>query len=262
MPLPSPRRPTCSHFYKYSKPDHLEWLKPIILEHTLYLPNRTELNDDIDCLPKLSLQSEDEMILFILQRFVKADPLITLAKLEEHERILRYNIGQNGTAAYHPSLVSSFDEQLATFRVYSMTKHHDKMNFWAHYAALHSGYCLEFLNQGPLFENAKEVSYLPPEQMSIPITDPSILNGDFFFCKTLDWSNEEEVRLVTHRNQGPTVKMNDRCWLSRIILGKDMADAHRKQIRNWAKQREPELMVVDAYLDLVARAIKIRDQFA
>jgi hypothetical protein len=259
MPLPSPQRPTCSHLYKYSRPDHLDWLKPIILEHTLYLPDRTELNDPIDSLPKLSLQSEDEMILFILQRFVRADPTISLAKLDEHERILRFNIGRHGTAAYHPNLVKSFDDQLTTFKVYSMTKHYDKMNLWAHYGSYHRGYCLEFLNQGPLFESAKEVNYLPPEQMSIPITDPSIFNGDFFFCKTLDWSNEEEVRLVAHRGQGPTVKMNDPHWLNRIILGKDMADDNRQQIREWAKQREPQLTVVEVYLDPVSRAIKIRD---
>jgi len=89
----------CHHLYKYSGPDHLDWLKQIIVEHTLYLPNRTELNDPIDSLPKLSLQAEDEMISFILQRFVRADPAISLAKLEEHERILRFNIDRNGTAA-------------------------------------------------------------------------------------------------------------------------------------------------------------------
>lgn len=259
MPLPSPLRPTCSHLYKYSKPDHLEWLKPIILEHTLYLPDRTELNDPIDSLPKLSLQSEDEMILFILQRLVRADRTISIAKLDEHERILRFNIGRNGTAAYHPNLVKSFDGQLATYKVYSMTKRFNKMNMWSHYGGNHRGYCLEFLNQGPLFDTVKEVNYLPPEQMSILITDPSIFNGDFFFCKTLDWSNEEEVRLVATRSQGPTVRMNDPRWLHRIILGKDMSADNRKQVREWAKQREPKLTVAEVDLDPVSRTLKIRE---
>jgi hypothetical protein len=217
------------------------------------------LNDDIDCLPKLSLQSEDEMVLFVLQKMVKANPVITVAKLEEHENILRFNIGRNGTATYHPSLVQSFDEQLSEFRVYSMTKRYNRMNLWVHYAGDHRGYCLEFLNQGPLFESAKEVSYLPSDKMSIPITDPSILNGDFFFCKTIDWSNEEEVRIVAHRRQTPTVKMNDPRWLNRIILGKDMAKDHRMQIQEWAELRDPKLVVANAYLDPVDRAIKLRN---
>jgi hypothetical protein len=94
--------------------------------------------------------------------------------------------------------------------------------------------------------------------MSILITDPSIFNGDFFFCKTLDWSNEEEVRLVAHRGQGPRVKMSDARWLNRIILGKEMQDSHRQQIREWAEQREPQLTVAEAHLDPVSRTIKLK----
>jgi hypothetical protein len=48
--------------------------------------------------------------------------------------------------------------------------------------------------------------------------------------------------------------------LTRIILGKEMSEEHRKQIREWAKQREPELTFVDAYYDATHRAIKLRER--
>jgi hypothetical protein len=259
MSLPKSSRPTVPYLYKYSNPDHLEWLKPIILEHELYLPTRAQLNDDFDSLPKLTLQSADEMILFILQRKVMADPTVPFEVLDGDEKILRFNIGKHGTAAYQPGLVESIDKQLDEFRIYSMTKHYDKMSLWAYYASNHTGYCLEFLNEGPLFEHAREVSYLAREDMDILITDPAIKNGDFFFCKTLEWRNEEEVRLVLPRNKGFKVKMNDRRWLNRIILGKDMKDEHRELIKGWAKQRQPELPVVRTYIDRVERAIIIRE---
>ena len=131
------------------------------------------------------------------------------------------------------------------------------MNLWAQYAAQHRGYCLEFANEGPLFKHAKEVSYLNPAEMEILITDPSIKNGDFFFCKTRDWSNEEEVRLVLPRDKGGKVKIDPR-WLTRLILGKDMSEADQKSIREWAKQRQPELDVVSAYYDPVNRAIRLK----
>jgi hypothetical protein len=258
MALPKPRRPTCPYFYKYGRPD-LQWLKPIVLEHVLYLPTRAELNDDFDCLPKLAVQSEDEMISFILQRLVKANPSLTLEFLADQEKILRFNIGKHGPRAYHPGLVEAFDKQLDEFRIYSMTKYYDKMSFWAHYAANHSGYCLEFANDGPLFENAKEVNYLAREDMDILITDPGITSGAFFFCKILEWSHEEEVRLVLPRGKGSTVRMNDPRWLRRLILGKDMAEDHKKLIREWTQQREPELPVVSAYSDRVERVIKLRE---
>jgi hypothetical protein len=131
------------------------------------------------------------------------------------------------------------------------------MNLWAQYAAQHHGYCLEFANEGPLFEKAKEVSYLDSARMEILITDPSIKNGDFFFCKTLDWANEEEVRLVLPRGKGSKVKF-DPHWLKRLILGKDMSEADQSSIREWAAEREPELTVVNAYLDPVSRSLKLR----
>jgi hypothetical protein len=46
MTLPMPQKSTASHFYKYSSPTNLGWLKDILHQHEIYLPNLTELNDD------------------------------------------------------------------------------------------------------------------------------------------------------------------------------------------------------------------------
>ena len=46
--------------------------------------------------------------------------------------------------------------ELEGYRIYSLSKRYDNLNLWAKYAADHSGYCLEFANEGPLFEHAKE----------------------------------------------------------------------------------------------------------
>ena len=260
MTLPQPRKATASHFYKYSSPDHLERLKGILLEHELYLPNLTELNDDNDGLPRLAMQSEDEMVSFIFRQFVENNPTMSLEELQKHELIIRFNVRWHGPAALHPNLVQSLDAQFKDFRVYSMTKRYDLMNLWALYAANHRGYCLEFENVGDLFEHAKDVNYLDSDQMEISITDPALRGGYFLFCKTRNWSNEDEVRLVLARNDGRSkVKFNPR-WLTRIILGKDMSEDHKKQIREWAKQREPELTIVTAYYDAAQRAIRIREQ--
>jgi hypothetical protein len=69
------------------------------------------------------------------------------------------------------------------------------MTFWAHYAANHTGYCLEFANGGPLFENAKEVNYLVRETMDILITDPGIGRGDFSFAKPLNGATKKRSGL-------------------------------------------------------------------
>jgi hypothetical protein len=254
--IPAPTKATCSHFYKYSSAEHLEWLKVIILEHELYLPTLNQLNDPADGLPKLAIQSEHEMVSFFYGQFIRLHPELTRDEREREAQIIRFNVRRYTPAGLQPEVVQALDRELQEYRIYSLTKRYDNMNLWAQYAARHRGYCLEFANEGPLFEYAKEVVYLDPEQMEILITDPGIKNGDFFFCKTRDWSNEEEVRLVLPRDKGSKVKIDPR-WFTRLILGKDMSEAHQKSIQEWAKQRQPELAVVSAYYDPVHRAIRL-----
>ena len=47
---------------------------------------------------------------------------------------------------------------------------------------------------------------------------------------------------------GSKVKIEPQ-WLARLILGKDMWPDHQKQIREWAKLRQPELAIVQASFD-------------
>jgi hypothetical protein len=259
MTLPIPQKSTASYFYKYSSSDHLEWLRVILLEHKLYLPDLTQLNDDNDGLPKLAMQSEGEMVSFVYGQFVKNNPHMESEELRRHEAIIRFNIHAHGPQALHPSLVKSLDSQFKDFKIYSMSKRYDMPHMWALYADNHRGYCLEFANVPPLFDQAREVSYLPSDDMLIAVTDPDLREGRFLFCKTLDWSNEEEVRLVRART-GSNIVIIDPRWLTRIILGRKMADVHNKQIREWAKERVPQLSVATAFYDAINRAIRIEPE--
>jgi hypothetical protein len=157
----------------------------------------------------------------IYGQFIKNNPTMSLEELQKNELIIRFNVRKHGPAALHPHLVRSLDTQLKGFRVYSMTKRWDMSNLWALYAANHRGYCLEFENVGELFEHAKDVSYLDSDQMEISIDDPALRHGYFLFCKTRDWSNEDEVRLVLARNDGRSKVRFTPSSLTRIILGKE-----------------------------------------
>jgi hypothetical protein len=106
-----------------------------------------------------------------------------------------------------------------------------------------------------LFEYTKEVTYR--DSMQMDVTNPEHRNGYWFFCKRQEWSNEEEVRLVLQRGKGSKVKI-DPDWLTRVILGKDMADGNRTLIREWATLRKPSLIVAEAYYDGLHQTIRLR----
>jgi hypothetical protein len=75
--------------------------------------------------------------------------------------------------------------------------------------------------------------------------------------KRREWSNEEEVRLIGVRGSGPQVKIEPQ-WLTRIILSKNMSPENQKQVREWAKQRDPGLLVVNAYFDELHQEIRLK----
>ena len=141
------------------------------------------------------------------------------------------------------------------YRVYSLSKRYDNLSLWAKYAGNHSGYCLEFNNEGPLFGSAREVTYCD-ELGQLDVTNREALNGWWLFSKTREWSGEEEVRLLGSPGAPSKVQIDPR-WLNRIILGWKMPELQRAQIREWARERNPKLAVVSAHYDAIERVLKL-----
>lgn len=255
--IPAPRKATGSHFYRYSRlqsGENLEWLKTILLKHELYLPSLTELNDPSDGRPKLASLSIPQLVSFLQDDWCKRHPNATDAEKEESKQVLLYNLPRFGNGWCIEKLSQSLNEQLKGYRIYSMSKRYDNLSMWAKYGDNHSGYCLEFVNEGPLFDHALEVIYTDAIEMDV--TNPEQRSGYWFYCKNPDWNNEDEVRLILPRNQGTKVKIEPQ-WLARIILGWHMSEKHQHFIRKWARQRVPVLTVVNARYDELGQRLKL-----
>ena len=254
MQIPGPTHPTCSHLYRYQSL-HLERIKTIILEHELSLPSVNQLNDPVDCRPKLAQLTVEEMETFMLNGYVLSHPWESLDELAKQVAIIRFNVQKHGLEWCMRESSKVLNEQLETIRVYSLTKRFDNLNMWAKYAADHTGYCLEFANEGPLFGNSIEVIY--GECDAFHLLDPQQRTPRFLIYKSPDWSNEQEVRLLRERGSKPMVTIDPR-WLTRLILGKDMTVENENIIRSWAKQRVPELSIVRAYFDELHQKLLLR----
>jgi hypothetical protein len=189
-----------------------------------------------------------------------AIPYLALDLLQEHELRIRTDIQTRGLHWFQQELSKILNSQMEQFRVYSLSKRFDNLSLWAKYAADHSGYCLEFANEGPLFaEHVMEVVY--GEYAPFDVNDSKNRSAGFLVSKRQEWSNEEEVRLICARGFGPLVKIEPQ-WLTRIILGKNMSPQNQKQIREWAKKRHPELLVVNAYYDELHQEIRLKNAAA
>lgn len=255
MSVPIPVKATGSHFYRYSSSEHLEWLEPIILKHELYLPSLNELNDPADGRPKLAPMSYDELARFLIGGIVERNPALPLARLEHEAAVMHFNVRLHGTEVLRGQMSELLNAELEGYRIYSMSKRPDNLALWAKYAGNHSGYCLEFKNEGPLFACATEVTY--GDVVEMDVANREHRNGYWFFSKRPEWRNEEEIRMVLQRGKGSKVKIEPH-WLTRIILGKDMTNGNRQLIREWANQRKPALTVAEASYDGLHQTIRLR----
>ena len=255
--IPLSPKATVHFFYKYSSlatTQNLERLRVIIQEHELYLPNLDQLNDPADGRPRLAPLSEEQMSHFLYVKLVQRSPQLSRAQLDRERAIIDYNVRLHGTKALQKDLTAVLHSELKDYRIYSMSKRYDNLSLWAKYASDHSGYCLEFVNKGPLFENARDVLY--EDSLQMDVNNPEHTNGFWFFCKRPEWSNEEEVRLVLPRRLGSKVRL-DPSWLKRLILGKNVSPQNEQTVRAWAQQRAPDLAVVKAQYDPVEQKITL-----
>ncbi|HKV62869.1 MAG TPA: DUF2971 domain-containing protein [Candidatus Acidoferrum sp.] len=257
MTVFTPTKASGSHFYRYQSAERLDRLKPIILEHLLYVPSVGQLNDPTDCRPKIRSMSEEEMVTFLRNDYIRRNPVLALDLLKKHESTIRTSIQIHGIEWFQRELSKILSAQMEQFRVYSPSKRFDNLSLWAKYAADHTGYCLEFANEGPLFgEHVMEVVY--GEYEPFDVNDSKNRSAAFLVSKRPEWSNEEEVRLIRARGAARRVSIDPR-WFTRIILGKNMSPANQKQIREWAKERDPELLVVNAYFDELHQEIRLKE---
>ena len=159
-----------------------------------------------------------------------------------HRRVLEYNLPGIGGAdlviqSFEDGLPKHFENQ----RIYSISKRPNNLHLWKKYAAVHTGYCLEFRTDGVFKGHVREVRYR--DYYEADITGPSQLVGAFFYYKTTEWRREEELRIIGRRNaDGGTIAF-DPAMLTRIMLGKRMPAEQREIIQDWARKRAPILSV-------------------
>jgi len=98
---------------------------------------------------------------------LQRSPNLPCGAAQKEEAIIRFNIKIHGVESLWPKLAESLNAHLEDYDVYSMSKRYDNLNLWAKYAADHTGYCLEFANEGPLFKFAKDLIYEDSAQVDI-----------------------------------------------------------------------------------------------
>jgi len=253
MMMKLPRRAAGSHFYKYGT--QVDWLERIILKNELFFPELRQMKDPTDGRPKLAPTTPDQLVAVLHKYWVKEHPGSSIVNQQRALTRLRELMKSADIDKIRRELAEKL-YALSTdkHRVYCLSKRWNNLSMWENFAGNHSGYCLEFANDG-CFPTACEVEY-GDSPLLMDITDPED-RGPYCFFKLREYSGEEEVRVTLMPGSDPVSKIESRC-LTRVILGSRMSDADKQRIRQWAEQREPKVPVVTEYFDALDQVLKLR----
>jgi hypothetical protein len=180
----APRTWKGAFLYKYGRIDpstRLGWLEQIILRHRVCIPKPGELNDPLEARPKIAQASMTKFIETVHANFVKTRPGMSPQESAYHRRVIDFNFRKYGIDRVMKSLKEGLTKQFESQRIYSLSKRPDNVYLWKHYAAKHTGYCLEFRHEG-VFYPAKEVRY--QEYFEADVAGPTQLIGSFYYYKT------------------------------------------------------------------------------
>lgn len=247
-----PRIPTCPYFYKYSTTEHLDWLRHLLLNHEIYFATHSELNDPEDGWAALKLLSVEDVVGFLVHDLIRRHAPEDLAGLAHEVAVIDFNTRRDGAAQMLQMMEEALKRETERNRIYSLSMACESPFMWKKYGGDQTGYCLEFENHG-LFSYARTIQY-DVERVRLHLSNPHIF---FLFRKTVKWEEEQEARIVLLPRAGPQFfeifkngespfQSFDPMLLRRVILGKNMSSSDRDQIRVWATERTPPVLVVDS----------------
>ena len=129
--------------------------------------------------------------------------------------------------------------------IYCMTTRPDNVLMWSHYAAAHSGFCLQFTTEDSFFRNVREAPLLPVRYSTDRLYLNLIERNDYYkeishalTTKAKDWRYEDEWRAVDFTH-GPGIHMYPAEALTGVILGCRITPANRQRIMQWCQRCMP-----------------------
>jgi hypothetical protein len=230
-----------SYLYKYrtidsAKPERAE---RIFTHNEVYFSSAKDFNDPFDCKFQLSHDASPQQIKKYMKSLVREkNPNFNRAQRQAWIKRL-------SRKAHDPDvwqeITKGVDKIISQLGIYSLTRAPDDILMWSHYAASHTGFCLQFNDDpnNPFIGRAQPVIYSGEYPVVNPFTqDYTVRMEKSVLTKADHWSYEQEWRIIDH-NDGPGLKYFPAMLLVGVIFGYRMSSEHKALIRKWCEGRSP-----------------------
>lgn len=233
--------------YKYGRIN--EYSEQLFSSPTIWQASAASLNDPFECTPSFVFTHEPDKIMDQLVRTLQMNNPSLTRDSAVAEATAIYLQGRHRDPAMwdvlQADLIHVYRHEVG---LYCLTERKDSILMWSHYAADHSGYCLEFeaTDYTPVFGTAQCVSYADayPEInfYNTPIADKVVLS---LLTKFTDWSYEREWRIIDY-DGGPGSREYPTELLKSVTFGIKMEDKHKAWIKNWLGTRRSSVQLYQA----------------
>ena len=247
---------TPRNFYKYKYIDEScpEHASRIFTHNELHLCSVKQFNDPFDCRFQVKFRGSDyDKVKFINDALREQAPLLT--RKERRLRARKHSKSLNDLDSVNAQTEEA-RQDIEKWGICCLSEVRDSILMWAHYANAYRGFCLEFSNELSVVPNTitdtGQRTFLPVPPFPVvysekyPVANPisSDWGIDAFLTKAKQWEYEKEWRLVCPGGTG-SYAFKSLC-LTGVIFGCRMLEKHKEMIREWCRNREPDLTYYEA----------------
>ncbi|MEO8627564.1 MAG: DUF2971 domain-containing protein [Betaproteobacteria bacterium] len=249
---PWPGQCGVSHLFKFTRLDDAapERLRQVLVEGRLYHALPRDFNDPWDCRPAVQSLSDGHALARARNHLVR----VLREQMPRREAEREATATLSNVEQTHAQLQDALEETYGSVRVCSFAGRKDNHLLWAHYAAAHSGLCLEFDARKIPFSFARKVKYqseYPTLEYPLKLDKCALVP---LLTKSKDWAYEDEFRSLLNPNAPPPFPNYSEGIeialdaLTGVYLGAKMTAKHSEQIVDWVGEGpfQPTLWQVTA----------------
>ncbi len=143
------------------------------------------------------------------------------------------------------------------YGIVCLTPFPDRMLMWSHYGDQHRGVCVGF--DGDLLSSMVPINdkqnplHMRPKKVIYTSTRPSGDDTDALLKKSVEWSYEDEYRIIS-RSQSGTPEWGPGIWnispsvIKEIVIGAEMAPEDKKLITDFIREKRSDIAIKQAVL--------------
>lgn len=238
---------TVERLFKYGRMN--EYSESLFSSSTIWQAAAASLNDPFECTPSFVVTHDRDKIMAQLVRTLQRnDPNLTHDSAVAEATAIYLQGRHRSPAMWHELQANLI--HLFRYRVglYCMAERNDSILMWSHYAAEHTGYCLEFAatDYTPVFGTAQRVNYADTyPEIDLYNTSDADKATLSFLTKFTEWSYEREWRILDH-DTGPGTREYPPELLKSVTFGVKMKEEDKLLIKQWLARRSTPVQLYQA----------------